>query len=70
MLKGIHPITTDVALKGLSEYWIELHYVLLETDDVAIQSEHVIDTAILKVLNVYVLVLRQLDEVANLVVFG
>ena len=55
--------------KGLSEYWIELLDMLLQTNYITIQGKHVVYTLVLKALNVNVLVLFQLDQVSDLMVF-
>lgn len=67
MLIGIAPVTTNVALEGLAEDRIELHDVLLQANDVAVQCEHVVYAAILKVLDVNVLILGELDKITDLV---
>ena len=51
------PVTRDVRLKGLTEDRIELHDVLLEAHNITIESEHVIDTLVLEILNVDGLIL-------------
>lgn len=66
VLEGVAPITTDVALEGLAEDGIELHDVLLEADDISIESKHVVNTTVPKVLDVDVLVLGQFNQVADL----
>ena len=63
MLESLVPVTRDVTLEGLSEDWIEFHDVLLEANKVTIQSEHVIHTLILEVLNVDSFVLLQFDQI-------
>ena len=66
MLECCVPVATDVTLERLSEDGVELHDVLLETDNVAIQREHVVDALVLEVLDIDCLILLEFDEIANL----
>ena len=70
MLEGLVPVAGDVALEGLAEDGVELHDVLLQTNDVTVQSEHVVDTLVFEVFNVNRLILLQLDKVTDLMFFG
>jgi len=63
------PVTLDVTLEGLTEDGVELLDVLLEADNVTVKSEHVVNALVLEAFNVDGLVLLELDEVTNEMVF-
>ena len=55
------PVALNVVFEGLSEYGIELLNVLLQANNVRVESEHVVDTLVLEGLNVDRFVLGQLN---------
>jgi hypothetical protein len=59
----------DVGLEGLSEDGDKLLDMLLETNEVRIKSEHVVNTLVFETLNVDGLILLQLDKVSDFMLF-
>ena len=58
-----------VTLEGLSEDRVELLDVVLQSNDVTIKRKHVVNAFVLEALNVDSLILCQLDQISDLVVF-
>ena len=67
IILGHLPLTRDIALKRLSEDRIKLLDVLLQANKITIKRKHVVNSLVLKALNVDSFILCQLDKVSNLV---
>ena len=61
VLIGSSPVSLDIKLERLSEYWVELLNVLLQSHDVAVQRKHVVNAFVLEALNVDSLILSKLN---------
>ena len=65
VLEGLLPLSLNVALESLSEYGVELCDVLLESDDVTVEREHVVYAFVLETFDVDCFILCQLNEVSH-----
>jgi hypothetical protein len=70
VIKGNHPLPLDVAFECSSEDRREFLDMLLQADDITIQSKHVVNTFVLEALNVYRFILLKLNQISNFMVFG
>jgi len=61
VLIGSCPVSLDITLKRIPEHWVELLDVLLQSNDVTVQREHVVDSLVLKALNIDSLILGKLN---------
>ena len=68
VLESCCPVSTNVALECLPEDRVEFLDVLLKTNNIAIKSEHIINTSVFEVLNVDIFVLGKLNEITYLVI--
>jgi len=68
VLLGLLPVACNVSFESLSEDWSELSDMLLESNKITVKGEHVVHTFVLEALDVYCLVLRQLDQISDFMI--
>jgi len=63
------PVSLNIRFERLPEYRVEFLDMLLQPNNITIQSEHVVDPLVLETLDIDGLILLEFNKVTNLMVF-